>query len=159
MWDDCNDALYTAITPGKVLAIQSANSIIWTLYLEGAHHVLCRDCHIFNTPLDIILAPSLPKKLQWTNTVQLAQAALTHYREWAPPPRTAHCQAQQALSPEGLAQHRCHQFLLQHLKMINHPHFSKQQLFVKTNPEINLMVMLLSGNFKALMGTSIDLRR
>jgi hypothetical protein len=97
MWDDRNDALHTAITPRKAIEIQVINATIRTLYLDGAPLVLRRDRRLFNIPLDIILSRSLPEKYQWTDTVQLAQAALINYREWAPPSRTSHRQAQLAL--------------------------------------------------------------
>jgi hypothetical protein len=97
MWDDRNDALYTAITPRKVIEIQVINATIRTLYLDGAPHVLRRGQLLFNTQLDIILSCSLPEKHHWTNTVQLAQAALLHQHEWKPPSRTSHRQAQLAL--------------------------------------------------------------
>jgi hypothetical protein len=97
MWDDRNDALHTAITPRKVIAIQAANALIRTLYLDGTDHVLRRDHRIFATQLDTILSRSLREKRLWIETVQLAQAALIHQQAWAPAPRLAHLQAQQSL--------------------------------------------------------------
>jgi hypothetical protein len=74
MWDDRNDALQTTITPRKVIEIRVINANIRTLYLDGAAHVIHRDCHLFATSLATILSCSLPEKHQWTNTVQQAQS-------------------------------------------------------------------------------------
>ena len=73
------------------------NVLIRKLYLEGTSHLLRCNHQIFDTPLDTLLSRSLLEKQQWIDTMQLAQEALLHYREWAPPPRMAHLQAQQAL--------------------------------------------------------------
>jgi hypothetical protein len=97
MWVDRNNALHTAITPRKAIAICEANTTIHNLYLEGYPTVLHGDPQLFDTPLNIVLKRTLPEKQLWIDSILLAQEAVTHHREWAPPPRLAHRHAQQAL--------------------------------------------------------------
>jgi hypothetical protein len=98
MWVDQNDTLHTAITPRKAIAICEANATMRTLYLEGYPAVLHSNRQLFDAPLNIVLKRTLPEKQLWIDSILLAQQeALTHHREWAPPPRLAHHQARQAL--------------------------------------------------------------
>jgi hypothetical protein len=97
MWVDRNNALHTVITPCKAIAICTNNATIHTFYLEGYPTVLHRDCQLFDKALNIVLKRTLPEKQLWINNILLAQAVLTHHREWAPPPCLVHLYAQQAL--------------------------------------------------------------